>query len=64
MKPTPSYRTIFLIGGPRHSTRSLAAGAIERLLDSYTTGHDEHGEEYLYCVIGECQDGELLAVEV
>lgn len=60
-------RTIYLLGGPRDGTRTLAAGNVS-LLDVVDRCsiycHDSDGTLCEYVVLGPMQNGELLAVEV
>ena len=64
---TPTIRTIYLLGGPRDGTRTLAAGFmwLADLNDRCSiVGHETDGTEYEYAILGPMQNGELLAVEV
>ena len=62
-----AIRTIYLLGGPRDGTRTLAAGAVSALdlLDRCSIcGHESDGTRYEYVILGPMTNGELLAVEV
>jgi hypothetical protein len=66
-KAMNTIRTIYLLGGPRDGTRTLAAGnvALLDLVDRCSIYcHDEHGDTCEYAILGPLQNGELLAVEV
>jgi hypothetical protein len=61
-----AIRTIYLLGGPRDGTRTLAAGAVSALdmLDRCSICGTADGEPYEYAILGPMTNGELLAVEV
>jgi hypothetical protein len=62
-----TLRTIYLLGGPRDGTRTLAAGFLS--LADHTdrcsiVWTEATGDACEYAILGPCQNGELLAVEV
>ena len=62
----PQLRTVYLIGGPRDGTRTLAGGVslTDMMHESYISGHGDDGNDYVYAILGVCENGELLAVNV
>jgi hypothetical protein len=65
-KRSTSLHTVYLIGGPRDGTRTLAGGVslADMTYESHIAGHDDDGNAYIYAIVGYTQDGELLAVNV
>jgi hypothetical protein len=65
-KRYPQLRTVCLVGGPRHETRTLAGGVSlsDLTQNACIAGRDDNGEDYLYSIVGIMQSGDLLAVEV